>query len=248
MNYIKHFTLALLLLTFSCMQEKNIQENIVGKWQTDSIHFNGVTFKGDLLKNNLLWSMEFKSDNTYQIYKGNNAEIFSDGHWNFDNNRIEAIDQVNTKMQCEFISENVIKLTYQKENDFGIMYMSRKDFNTKKEISTKKQNIGDEKAKVSGIATYPSEGIPDYINVYAQDINSKKIYEHKFFDRKQGYFEIYLSDGDYIIFSTDDTSNIKPDLSQTIKIRNGYEIENVNAQDLFQGGFIPLEEYEEEQE
>src|SRR5690606_29835480 len=130
------------------------------------------------------------------------------------------IDRVNTKMQCEFISENAIKLTYQKDDDFGIMYMSRKDFVTdNKETSKKKTKI--EKGKISGIATYPSEGVPDYINVYAQDINSKKIYEHKIFDRKQGYFEMYLPDGDYIIFSTDDTSTIKPDLSQIIKVRNG---------------------------
>lgn len=133
MNYIKHFTIVLLFIALSCKQEKNIQENIIGKWQTDSIHFNGVTFNGDLQKNNLLWKMEFKSDSTFQMYKGNDTEKFSDGRWSFENNKIEAIEGVNTKMQCEFISDNAIKLTYQKDGDFGIMYMSRKDLDTGKQ-------------------------------------------------------------------------------------------------------------------
>lgn len=231
------------LLLFSCKNDKDVTEKIVGKWQTDSINFNGITIKGDLIKNNMLWKMEFRTDSTYQIYLGSDTEKFSEGKWNSNSNSIETSDFRNDKMQCEFISENSIKLTYQKNNEFGVMYMSRKDFDTdNKETSKKETKI--ENTKVSGNATYGSDGIPDFINVYAQDINSKKIYEHKFFDRKQGYFEIYLPDGDYIIFSTNNVTDIEPNLSQVIKVRNGNEIKNINAQDLVQYGFVPLEEIE----
>ncbi|MFV0305596.1 MAG: hypothetical protein ACK5IC_08980 [Moheibacter sp.] len=237
MKHILLLTFTFLLL--SCNQEKKNQENIIGKWQTDSINFNGITIKGDLLKNDMLWKMEFKTDSTYQIYHGNDSEKYSEGNWSFENDKIEAIDQVNTKMQCEFLSENAIKLTYQKNDDIGIMYMSRKDFVTdNKETSKTESKIED--AKISGNATYASDGIPDFINVYAQEINSKKIYEHKIFDRKQGYFEMYLPDGDYIIFSTDDASNIEPNLSQVVKVRNGNEIKNINAQDLSISNFVPV--------
>jgi hypothetical protein len=92
---------------------------------------------------------------------------------------------------------------------------------------------------ISGTATYGSDGIPNFINVFAQDVNSGKVFKHKLFDREQGYFEILVPQGSYYVYSTNDKEEAKPNKNQIIKVFK-HKIENVNAQDLSVSNFVPV--------
>lgn len=238
--------IVLSFLIFSCKKEKSIEENIIGTWETDSLSMNGIVVKGDLLKiDKFFWQIDFKNDSTYSVFQGKNKEFISKGKWKLEENGIKTTDSYNTSMNCEFISNNSIKLIYNNDvkDIHSIMYFSRtKTLRDENIITNETNNL---KTKVSGIATYPSDGIPDFVNVYAQNISSKKIYQHKIFDRKQGYFEIELPQGEYYIFSAENSDNFnKPSKNEVIKVINGKSIENVNAQDLFNSNFVPVIENE----
>ncbi len=224
----------LTILLCSCKNENKDKLELIGTWQTDSLSMNGITIKGDLLNSDkFFWTINFKIDSTYSVYQGKNKNFISGGRWTKESDGIKTVDFKNEKMNCVFLTENSIKLIYNNDvkNIHSIMYFTKnekklKDFHS--EISSKS-----EKSLISGIATFPSDGIPDYINVYAQDISSKEIFEHKIFDRKQGYFEIYLDKGKYFIFSAENSTNFNnPNQNKIVEVYQNQNISNIQAQDL----------------
>jgi hypothetical protein len=122
-----------------------------------------------------------------------------------------------------------------RENDTSSPIYSK----DKATIDYQKSNI----SIISGIATYGSDGIPDFINVYAQDVNSGKIFKYKLFDRKQGYFEIQVPQGSYYVYSTNAENQVKPNKNQIVNVFKE-KIENINAQDLSVSNFVPVIEKE----
>lgn len=119
----------------------------------------------------------------------------------------------------------------QKTDEFSLNQILKE---SNKEESNKSFSI------ISGQATYASDGIPDYINVFAKNIETNQITKHTLFDRDKGYFEIKIPKGNYYVFSTNDENNITPDKSKIIKVEQGKDVKNVEAQDLYISHFVPV--------
>ena len=104
---------------------------------------------------------------------------------------------------------------------------------------------------ISGTASYPSEGIPNDVNVYAKNISTNKIYKHSKFNRDTGTFIIKVPKGSYYVFSAFgdiQARESKLDKNKIIKV-NSLIVKNIQAEDLANPNFVQvINEENKEQE
>lgn len=117
--------------------------------------------------------------------------------------------------------------------------------NKKTNSNTNEKNNTDF-VEVKGIATYGSDGIPNYINVYAKNIETNTIYEHSSFNRDNGKYILKIPKGEYYIFSATSKNDYKSYDEKIIKVNNN--LENVEAQDWYNNGLSENIESIEKQE
>lgn len=180
-------------------------KDIIGFWQTDSINLNGFIVTGDLIDYQLIWTIEFKEDNTFTIY---NETGQNKGIWTKNNNQIQTIDIRNQKLNWVIISENSIKVSAMLDNDTGIIYFKKiQNFNSEKFNQDKlKNNLKElneqQYGYISGRMYYPSEGVPDYIRLIFENIDTGEKIELDYdncMDDKY-YYKMKLPVGRYYVF------------------------------------------------
>lgn len=136
-----------------------------------------------------------------------------------------------------------VKNYYDSKNNSNQQYLNQSNTES---TSFEKQNEVTENGLISGYASYASEGIPDFIDVYAENKENHEIIKHNIFNRETGVFQIEVPNGIYYVYSTNDIENIKSDKNVIIEIINGNKVKEVKAQDLSVSNFVPVKEENDE--
>lgn len=118
--------------------------------------------------------------------------------------------------------------------------------NNKKEDKTLVSKINSEFVEVSGIATYGSDGIPNYINVFAKNLKTKEIFEHSSFNRETGQYILNIPKGKYYIFSATSKNDFKSFDEKIIEVNSN--LNNIEAQDWYNNGLSESIDITENQE
>ncbi len=104
----------------------------------------------------------------------------------------EETDVVNMKVQLKNL---LISIRNCKQ-----YHWTKKDMKKATEIDLSSNGYEEKDGKISGHGSYPSEGIPDDVNVFAYNIHTKETIKCNSFDRESGEYEINVPNGEYYVF------------------------------------------------
>ncbi len=201
------FATIIIIFASNCSTSENIDDQsfnelIIYKDMPLELFLNQLAGVEGSVSINKTGSVDFESSTAdiYEIQVITGCKRTNKIEFNFYFNPKTGIGQMK-KILIDGNEDKVIDMPIQLKNLLHEVNFAKQNNLCHKDIVSKEKSENNKSGIISGNGSYPSDFIPDEINVYAYNIKTKEIIKHHIFDHETGKYEIKVPNGEYYVFS-----------------------------------------------